>query len=321
MYDLVSIGDIKLDVFISLDDCIEKCNLKKEQILFKLGEKISVNVQDQQIAGSAPNVATALARMGKRTAVVSNMGDDITHKMALEFLRKEGIATTYVKSHKGVRSAYSAVRNIQGEKTILVSYIKKKNILPKGLKTKWLYISEMGDEYESLYKQLLTHIKVEHTLLGFNPGNQQIMEGKPILYKLIKKSSVLFVNVEEGQRLVGSSKIKIKTLADRLFKLGPKEVVVTDGRKGAYGYDGTNLYFCPIYPGPRNEATGAGDSFAAAYLGARMHGFSMREGLMWGSVNAASVVNVIGPTPGLLRETQIKARLRKLPNYGPEIIS
>jgi sugar/nucleoside kinase (ribokinase family) len=320
MYDMVTIGDIKLDVFISLDNCSDKCGLKQNKLFFEFGEKISVLVEDQQIASSAPNVATALSRMGKKTAIISNMGDDMTYTKALEFFNKENIASRYVKSHKNTKSAYSAVLNLDGEKTILASYVTKPYKLPPGIKTKWFYMSEMGKGYEKVYDQLIKRIHKDKTLLGFNPGNEQIRELKPMLFKLIKHTKTLFVNVEEGQRIVKNKRLKIPALADKLFKLGPNEVIITDGRAGSYGYDGTNLYFCPIVPSERVEATGAGDSFASGYLGARMHGLSMQEGLRWGTVNAAASVTRIGPTLGLLRDTQIKARLRKLPKFVPEKI-
>ncbi len=315
---MVTIGDVKLDVFISLDNCSDKCGLKQNKLFFDFGAKISVLVQDQQIAGSAPNVATALSRMGMKTALISNMGDDLTYTQALEFFNKEKIATRYIKSFKNTKSAYSAVLNLDGEKTILASYVTKPYKLPKDVKTKWFYMSEMGSGYEKIYEELIRRIKRDKTLLGFNPGNQQIRELKPILFKLIKHTKTLFVNVEEGQRIVSNKRLKIQSLAERLFKLGPTEVIITDGRNGSYGYDGTNLYYCPIVPSKRVEATGAGDSFASGYIGARMHGLSMQEGLRWGTVNAASSVTRIGPTLGLLRDTQIKARLRKLPKFVPE---
>lgn len=321
MYDLVTIGDIKLDVFISLDRCKEKCDMKESKITFLFGEKISIDVQDQQVAGSAPNVAVALTRLGKNSAIISNMGTDQTHAQAIEFLKKEGVETNYIKTHKGIQSAYSAVLNLQGEKTILVSYIEKKYSLPKGLKTNWIYMSEMGSGYEQLYKQLITHIKKTGTQLGFNPGNKQIAERKQALYDLIKHTQVLIVNVEEGQRIARTKTTDIKTLAKKLYKLGPKELIITDGRNGSYAFDGATLYQSDIYPGPRVEATGAGDSFAAAYIGARMYGKSMEEGLRWGSVNSAEVVLHIGPTPGLLRKGQIEHRLRKAKNFKPHIIA
>ncbi len=315
MHDLVSIGDIKLDVFLALDRCKEKCDFSSKWLSFQFGEKISVDIQDQQIAGSAPNVAVALSRMGKKTAVISNMGDDLPYELALKFLKKEKVASVFVKSHRNTKSAYSAVLTLKGEKTILVSYIQKKYHLPKNLKTHWLYMSEMGNGYETIYKEVLAYVKKEKALLGFNPGNEQIKERKPVLYKLIKEAKTLFVNVEEGQRIVKTKGVKIQTLADRLFKLGPTEVVITNGKKGAYGYDGTNLYFCSIYPGRRLEATGAGDAFASGFIGARMHGHSIKRGLEWGSINAASCVSRIGPTLGLLSHTQIQNRLKKVLSY------
>lgn len=321
MYDLVTIGDIKLDVFISLDNCKEKCDMKQNKITFAFGEKISIDVQDQQVAGSAPNVAVALARLGKKSAVISNMGADQTHLMTLDFLKKEQVDSKFVKAHKGVQSAYSAVLNLQGEKTILVSYIAKKYQLPKGLKTKWIYMSEMGSGYEALYKQLITHIKKTGTKLGFNPGNKQIAERKQALYDLIQHTEVLIVNVEEGQRIAQTKTKDLKTLAKKLYKLGPKEVIITDGRAGSYGYDGETLYQSDIYPGPRVEATGAGDSFGATYIGARMHDKPMPEGLRWGSVNSAEVVLHVGPTPGLLTKGQIEHRLRKNKQFQPRVIN
>lgn len=317
MYDLVSIGDVKLDVFISLDKCREMCSFDrtKNNVCFNFGEKISIDIQDQQIAGSAPNVATALARMGKKTAVISQMGLDPTYERALVDLRKEGVGTDFITPHKGMKSAFAAVLNLEGEKTILVSYIMRPYHLPKKLNTCWLYMSEMGNGYETIYKEVLKRIQKEKTLLGFNPGNEQIKEAIPELYQLIRETKTLFVNVEEGQRLVKNPRLKIKGLATALFKLGPTEVILTDGRNGSYGFDGTNLYYCPIFPGPRIEATGAGDSFAAGYLGARMHGAALHEGLRWGSVNAASVVQQVGPIPGLLTHKQIQTRLKKNPSF------
>lgn len=317
MFDLVTIGDIKLDAFLSLDRCKDKCDLRKMKIEFAFGEKISVDLLLQQIAGSAPNVATALARMHKRTAVISHMGDDQTYTVAIETLRKEKVETDFITSHKKTASAYSAVLSLQGEKTILASYLHKPLKLPRPFpQTKWVYLCEMGNAYEQTYRDLLKFLKADHVLLGYNPGNEQIRDRKNELFEMIARTNVLFVNVEEGETIVNNKRLGIKRLADQLFRLGPSEVVVTDGRKGSYGYNGTCLFFCPIFPGERIESTGAGDSFAAAYIGAKMNGASMEEALKWGSVNSASVVHEVGPTKGLLTQKQIQAKLKIVSDFN-----
>ena len=320
MYDLVSIGDIKLDVFLGLDRCKEKCSLKKKNVCFNFGEKISVELLDQQIAGSAPNVATALSRMGKTTAVVSHMGQDEIHQRALKDLKNENVETQYILAHRGLKSAYSSVLGLQGERTILVSYINRPYHLPKNLQTKWLFMSEMGNGYETIYQELVKQVKKEKTLLALNPGNEQITEGKPELFDLIREAKTLFVNVEEGKELIKNKRVTIQALAEKLFKLGPNEVVITDGKNGSYGYDGTNLFHCPVFPAEVVEVTGAGDAFASGYLGARMHGHAMKDGLKWGAVNAASVIQQVGPVPGLLTQQQIHVRLRKNKSFTPVIL-
>ncbi len=320
MYDLVSIGDVKLDVFLGLDLCKEKCSLKKNNVCFNFGEKISVELLDQQIAGSAPNVATALSRIGKKTAVISHMGNDEIYERALRDLKKENVNTQHILAHKGLKSAYACVLGLQSERTILVSYNDRTYHLPKDLQTTWIFLSEMGKGYETIYRELIKHIKKEKTLLALNPGNKQIEEGKRELSELIKETTILFVNVEEGQRLIKNRRVNIKTLAQKLFNLGPKEVIITDGKNGSYGYDGTNLFSCPIFPGEAVEATGAGDAFASGYLGARMHGHAMKDGLKWGAINAASVIQQVGPVSGLLTHQQILTRLQKNKSFTPVIL-
>ena len=51
-------------------------------------------------------------------------------------------------------------------------------------------------------------------------------------------------------------------------ELGPKIVVITDGQKGAYAYDGENMWQMPMYPDPAPpvDRTGAGDAFSSTFV-------------------------------------------------------
>ena len=192
--------------------------------------------------------------------------------------------------------------NFKGESTQLVSHDGFEYRLPKRLpSTEWIHVSEQGKGYEKLYLDLIALKKTKGTNISFNPGVIQIEENKKALKDLIKHTTVLFVNMAEAKDLMGKKgEVEIHNLMAGLKKMGPDYVVVTDGKNGAYAYDGEQLDYAPMFPGPRVEATGAGDSFTSGFLGALMHGKKHDEGLMWGSVNAASVVHEIGPTKGLL---------------------
>jgi len=325
MFDVITIGDIKLDTFITIPDSSADCTYKKRdcQLCMNHGAKIPVKDFESQIAGSAPNVAVGLSRMGFNTAIYSVMGEDETTDMAFKKLGQEGVDTRYIETVHGRPSSFSAVLNYKGERTILASHQPYQYHLPRISPTKWIYVGELGDRYEMMYRKLIPYIKKHKTQLAFNPGAIQLQENKKILFELIKVTSILVVNKEEAELLV-SNHNKNKNLAHlihKVWKLGPDIVCITDGRKGSYAFDGTDIFHCPIYPAKRVELTGAGDAFGTAFLGAQMHGKKIPLSLCWGNTNSASVIGKVGPQKGLLTHGQIQSRLRKYSSVKGKAIS
>ncbi len=313
MFDVITIGDIKLDTFVLLDDASVSCQLKMPecQLCLEYGAKIAVNVVDSQIAGSAPNVAVGLSRMKLKTAVMANMGADGTYQMALTRLTEEGVSTKFIRPIKNIPSAYSVVLTFKGDRTILASHPKRMYTFPKPFpKTKWIYVGEMGSTYEKMYRELSAYIKKNPTQLAFNPGSIQINDRKKELFELISYTSVLFVNLQEAQIITGIQTDEIHHLATALWQLKPKYVVITDGKNGSYSFDGHTLLHCPIFPGKVVGTVGAGDAFATGFIAAIIKN-SRKHPLVWGSVNSASVVGKIGPQAGLLSDTHILSHIRK----------
>src|SRR5439155_827337 len=100
---------------------------------------------------------------------------------------------------------------------------------------------------------------------------------------------VFFVNKQEAQRLVGknpSTSLKASDDVKELLKLlrneGTKMVVITDGGKGSYSFDGTNFYFQEVLKVPLIEMTGTGDSYATGFISALHLGKDIREAMKWG---------------------------------------
>lgn len=322
MFDLISIGDIKLDTFVVLDDASVSCQLKMPecQLCLEYGAKITVDIVDSQIAGTAPNVAVGLARMKLKTAVMSNMGIDGTRRLAMTKLAEEGVSAKFIRAIKGIPSAYSVILMFKGDRTVLASQTKRMYTFPKPFpKSKWIFVGEMGSTYEKMFREIATFIKRDHTELAFNPGTIQIQDHKKELFDLIKVSSVLFVNLEEAQAITGEKTDEIHHLATKLWKLGAKRVVITDGKQGSYDFDGKTLLYCGIFPGKLVGTIGAGDAFATGFIGAIIKK-SKTHPLVWGAVNAASVVSKIGPETGLLSDAKIMAHLKNHKAFRPKKI-
>lgn len=316
-YDMITVGDIKLDTFVVLDEANVQCQLKMPDCLLCIdyGKKIPVNIVDSQIAGSAPNVAVGLSRMKYKTAVVSVMGKDTTEQLAMEVLKKENVDTRFIKKVASAHSSFSVVLNYKGEKTILASHLPHAYRLPNIDGPKWMYMSELGDGYQKLFAETIKKVRQHNITLGFNPGAVQLREKKRVLYDLIRASHLLIVNLEEAQMIAKEKTLEMHHLLTDLFKLGPKQVVITDGKNGAYAFDGKETFYCPIFPAKVVESTGAGDAFSTGLMGALMQGLPLSEGLRWGAVNSASVVEHVGPQKGLLTTAQIKSRLKRTSGF------
>ncbi|MEI7741618.1 MAG: sugar kinase [bacterium] len=314
MYDIVTIGDIKLDTFIVLPEASLSCTLKDQDCLLCLayGKKITVDAFAPQIAGSAANVAVGASRLGSRTAIYSVMGDDETTDLAFKKLGREGVDTRYVSIKKDANSSFSIVLTYKGNRTILAKHEPNVYTLPKIDETKWLYLSELGTHYHKLFDKLPEYIKAKGIKLAFNPGTIQLQAGAKALSPILKATEVLFVNLEEAEMLLGiKDHNEIEKIIKLVWKLGPNIVVISDGARGAYAFDGGKIYFHPSLPVKVVEATGAGDSLGCGFVAAFIEGKKIQESLAWGIANASSVITQVGPQAGLLTRAGIDKVLKK----------
>lgn len=318
MFDLVSIGDIKLDTFVVLHDAQLNCELRDHNcwLCLRYGEKLTVKTFEPQIAGSAPNVAVGLRRLGLKTAVVSIVGHDATAHLAHQELKKEKVGRDYIHEQRDAKSSFSIVLLYRGERTMLTSHSPHHYRLVRYPPTRWLYVSELGDDYRELYQDVVSHVKNRKIKLALNPGTIQIRAGAKKLISILKRTDVLFVNKEEAHLLLREQNhFDMLRLIRTLWKVGPAVVVITDGKKGAYAFDGGSIYAVGSFPAHKLEMTGAGDSFASGFMAARIHGKELADCLKWGAINAASVITFVGPQPGLLRRAEIERRSKAHPEF------
>ncbi|HCC83648.1 TPA: hypothetical protein DEP96_02245 [Candidatus Uhrbacteria bacterium] len=324
MIDLLTIGDIKLDTFITLPHASVECTLEQQgcKLCLDYGHKIEVFSTLSQIAGSAPNVAVGLAKMKQKTSILSVMGHDVTHAVALHWLKAQKVDTSLISATAKKESSFSAVLNFKGESTQLVVHRPVDIQLPKDLpKTHWIHIGELGQGYEKLFRQLISLSKSHNIRLSFNPGTLQIEDRKKVFFELINASEVLFVNMAEARAITNLPEASLKSVMAKLYTLGADDVVITDGLNGAYADDGKTLVHAPMFPGKRLETTGAGDAFVTGYLGALLHKQTSHTALAWGSINAASCVGQVGPTAGLLTHDEILKKLTLKPSYRVRSLS
>ena len=86
------------------------------------------------------------------------------------------------------------------------------------------------------------------------------------LMLVINKTDVLIINDEEALQL--SKMNNLKEAAKTILKMGPTFLIIKKGTEGALLFDGNKVFECPAFSVKKCiDPTGAGDTFAGAFIG------------------------------------------------------
>lgn len=323
--DFVAIGDTVIDAFIRLKETQAHtvCRVDNDacELCMPFGEKVPYEfVEVVPAVGNSANACVSAARLGLTSALITNLGNDDDGEKCLKSLTKDGVDTRYIKQHDGIKTNYHYVLWYDSDRTILIKHEVFPYTLPLGnIGPKWLYLSSLGETSIDFHHEIARYLAAHpETKLAFQPGTFQIKLGTEALKDLYAHTEVFFCNVGEARQILKTDEPEPKNLARMMTTLGPKISVITDGPKGAYVFDGTDVWFMPVYPDPAPpyERTGAGDSFASTFISALALGKAPSEAISWAPINSMSVVQKIGAQAGLLHRSELEKFLAEAPeNY------
>ena len=318
MHDFIAIGDVTSDDFIRLTD--ERFQVREtesgSELVMPFREKLpfaeSVLIHG---VGNAPNAAVSASTLGLKSALVACVGDDSIGGETINTLKAKGVDTQYIAVQENKKTNYSYALWVKDDRTILRKHEEFSYSLPE-LKTRWIYFSSISIKAEGFRNDLAMYLEENPEVkLALQPGSGEIKLGVKGLERLFKRTDIYFSNMEEAGRILGIETLGIKELLKRMHEVGPKTVVITDGPRGAYAYDGEKILFATPYPDPKPplERTGAGDAFSSTVAVALAQGENLEMALKWGAVNSMSVVQHVGAQEGLLKRDQIEEYLAKVP--------
>ena len=109
--------------------------------------------------------------------------------------------------------------------------------------------------------------------------------------------SIVKADAAEARAITGEA--EPEAAARALAGLGPREVIVTSGGAGSLVFADGMTERIPAYPVPRiADPTGAGDSYLAGYLAARLEGKSPRDAALFGAAAASLKLAHVGAFAG-----------------------
>ena len=333
-FDIVSIGGAVRDHTLYVADArffSTPQNLTAQKMIaFEYGSKIYAKSARITIGGGAANSSVALSRLGFKTAALCRLGRDAAALDILNTFKKEKVNTDLIQTDQEYLTSFSFILNTEkkdSDRTIF-NYVGCGDFLAidhkklKNLKARWLYLSSLSgkssaDNLREIFK-LAENNKIK---VYWNPGLKQIQAGKKFLANYLKQTEILTLNKDEAIELVLSG-IKLGRrhpkhlnkpvyLLNILQEWGPKIVMITAGRKGAWVYDGKKIYTQKVKGSKVVDRTGVGDCYGSSFLAGYVYEKgNIKKALKYATINSASVVTKVGAQNGLLTLKQIKDKLK-----------
>jgi sugar/nucleoside kinase (ribokinase family) len=107
----------------------------------------------------------------------------------------------------------------------------------------------------------------------------------------------------------GGHEMSLAGFMAAIMGLGPRYVVITDGRYGSFLGCEEGIMYCPVLETHVAGTAGAGDAFNATFAAFIAMGRPAEEALRAAAVNAASVVGHVDTQTGLLSREEVDRRL------------
>lgn len=331
MLDILCIGDALVDIFLQIPKSNPHFGLDKEKnkLFIDYGYKIGIEDYIKDIGGNACNTAVGLARLGKNVGLCAEIGKDEFSNFIIGNLANENINTTLINQNPNKKTSFSLSLNYLGERTLLVEHVQRPhNFNFQNSSARFVYLTSLGNDWQDAYQNALDFVKQTKSKLAFNPGTLQIDYRGSLIMEIIGSTDYLFLNKQEAEKLLYGKDTKleknttdIKKLLFGLKSLGAKNVTITDSDNGSFVWDEKdNIYHLDIVKVEVVEKTGAGDAYNTGFIAAVLEDLDLENAMIWGAVNAASVVQKIGAQEGLLNINQLRERMHYLGNFKPQAI-
>lgn len=331
MLDILCVGDALVDIFLQIpkDNPHFGLDREKNKLFIDYGYKIGVENYVKSIGGNACNTSVGLARLGKKVGLCAEIGNDEFSNFIINSLTNENVNTSLINQNPNQKTSFSISLNYLGERTLLVEHAQRPHAFNfQNSSARFIYLTSLGNHWENAYQNALDFVKQTNSKLAFNPGTLQIDDGGKLIMEIISNTDYLFLNKQEAEKLLYGKDTKlekdqsdIKKLLFGLKSLGTKNAIITDSNNGSFAWDvDNNIYHLDIVRVEVLEKTGAGDGYNTGFITAVIDGLGIKDSMIWGAINSASVIQKIGAQEGLLNINQLKDRMHYIGNLKPQLI-
>ena len=253
--------------------------------------------------GVGANCALALAPWGIKVRLLGCVGQDRFGDLLLDTLRKTGVDIGGVqRSSRALTGMLYINVTRDGQRTFFGSRGANQFMGPPKVPASWLRscaaavhlvgYSFLNPGPEKMARRILRQFHSCGKLVSLDVGMEPCKRIPKKILRLLPQVDLLFVSSDEAASLTGRSNPREAFL--RFERAGAKEIVMKLGKRGCLISDGGILREVPSFAVQVVDSTGAGDAFTAAFLQARLRGWSPREAALVANAAGAAAASRVG---------------------------
>ena len=279
-----------------------------------VGEELYCKDFSLQLGGGLPATLINLGRLGIKTKIATELGNDIFSNFAKEKFEENGVSPTNLyKGDKIPLNITSAI--ILPKDRTFFSYgkgsidpdEKSKEIfynMAKGAKVVMMQLGGFIDVYRRL--------KSEGSILVLDTGWDDEMSFEKY-HDYLEVADYYTPNQKEAMKITGT-----QTPEDAAYALKKyfDKVVVKVDKDGCIGIDGNDYFYVKSMDEFVNvDSTGAGDAFLAGFMYGIFYDLPLKECVLLGNLTGGKSVTQVGALSGYFNEKQLLEYKEKYKNY------
>ncbi len=301
MYDLISIGGISVDLFFKSSSL----TYKDKRFQLAIGGKYMADVFHVGIGGGGTNVAISAQKNGLKTAVLGTIGANAFKTMIEQKLRDENISHSLCNYVDDYYNVSSILLHKNGERTIIhymsprQHLISSTNELEGITRTRIAFLGNLPDVSLGQRIELMKFFKSRGIMTVLNFGVNDCRRPLHQIRPLLEYSDVIILNGHEFSEMVKAPYNDIhfreNIVTWYIPHLSDKLVIVTEGGKGSYAYQGKTIYHEPATAIRQIiDSTGAGDGYTGSFIANYHKTGNIPESMRRASLYAVKILQKIG---------------------------
>ena len=319
-------------------------------LLIEEGRKNEAQEVSTHCGGGAINTAIGMARLGHDVSALVKLGKDERAETIMKRLSDEGVSTRHVVRDSRAPTGASVLISAHDRNAAIFTFrgantlLEPKDLKKDGFAVDLVYISSLSNESANCFPHIVEKAKSEGALVATNPGIRQLSSKQGDFRASLKKIDILTINRSEASALIpwlvatygeGGAQLPVKKGAElpdlaktglsgggfemtllsffrAMLELGPKWILVSDGKDGAYLGSAKGIVHCPATKVKVAGTAGAGDALASTFAAFVADGASPEDAIRAGVVNSGSVITHVDTQSGLLRRDELDARMKEM---------